>query len=231
MLKTNFKMKTKLLSSFALLALLSFNPNIINAQNIFDKAAQNNDPGIIKYTEYKLASSNGYAYLLDGYKTQTLSKVVFMLNAKDNKVDECVKKALQKIGIEAANLLDLKCIECTTGEKMKTYLKEKGYDCLLQITLDIDKRTANFLTTNYYELYGNMVSSYTVFGTLNSVNAVLEWYNFENDKMPFLKSWMYKESSHGLGDRMYNIIDGSITAQILRVAEKGLLGNKKEMKK
>ena len=154
-----------------------------------------------------------------------------MMNGKDNRVDEFVKKAFKRIGIEAVNLLDLKCIECTTGEKMKAYLKEKGFDCLLQITLDTDKRTANFLTTNYYQLYGSMISSYSVFGTVNSVNAVLEWYNFEKDETPFLKSWMYKESSQGLGNRMYKIIDGSITSQILRIADKGLIIIKQEKKK
>ena len=224
-------MKPSLLSTLILFGLLMLNINDVKAQSIFDKAAQNNDPGVINYTEYRIASSNGYAYLLDGYPVQSILKVVYMMNAKDNRVDEFVKKAFKRIGIEAVNLLDLKCIECTTSEKMKAYLKEKGFDCLLQITLDTDKRTANFLTTNYYQLYGSMISSYSVFGTVNSVNAVLEWYNFEKDETPFLKSWMYKESSQGLGNRMYKIIDGSITSQILRIADKGLIIIKQEKKK
>ena len=60
-------MKPSLLSTLILFGLLMLNINDVKAQSIFDKAAQNNDPGVINYTEYRIASSNGYAYLLDGY--------------------------------------------------------------------------------------------------------------------------------------------------------------------
>lgn len=220
-------MKTKYKSIFIFLIFIIVHAKIVEAQNIFDQAAQNNDPQYINYTEYKIATSNGFAYLLDDYPIQSVSKLVFMLNKKDNRVDEFVKKTFKKIGIDAVNLLDLKCTGCTTGEKMRLYMKEKGYECLLQITLDTDKRTTDFLTTSYFSLYGEIASSYSEFGTVNSVNAVLEWYNFEKDTIPFLKSWMYKESSHGLGNRMYTIIEGSIGAQIMRCAHKGLIKCKK----
>ena len=210
----------------------------IKSQSIFDKVAEVNDPGITKYTEYKIATSNAYAYLLDGYEVTPIHKVVYMINVEakkgddyKNQINASIKERFESIGINAANILDLKCTECNTGEKMKAYLKENGYDCLLQITLDSERRTANFLTTQYFKLYGNMVSSYTKFGTVSSVYAVLEWYNFENEEIPFLKSWMYKQSSGGLGNRLYTVIESAIVGQILRVADQGLIINNKKKKK
>ncbi|MDK2978307.1 MAG: hypothetical protein PWP52_1021 [Bacteroidales bacterium] len=193
-------------------------------QNIYEKAAQQNNNRQTEYTKYSIASSNAYAYKHNDYTPKLIEKLVYFINTEDEKIKSIIEKEFEEVGIEAIDFFDLNCENCDSGEKVKKFLHDKGYKTILQVTLSGERKAGSTLVSNYYKTAIGYVG-FSNFTKWTNVFTVFEWYDDQFSEEPFLKSEVLKMSSQQFGAKrvFYKLVKGNIILLIRRPIKYDLL--------